>query len=59
MISVYRVYRALKDLANKEQKGFVTPVAFNSFAGMAQMNVYNEMFDELSNERRARNRTEG
>ena len=59
MISVYRVYRALKDLANKEQRGFVTPVAFNSFAGMAQMNVYNEMFDELSNERRARNRTEG
>lgn len=59
MISVYRVYRALKDLANKEQKGFVTPVAFNSFAGMAQMKVYNELFDELSDERRARNRSEG
>jgi hypothetical protein len=59
MISVYRVYRALRDLANKEQKGFVTPVAFNSFAGMAQMNVYNELFRELSDERKARNRGEG
>lgn len=47
MVSVLQVYNALKDLANKEQKGFITPQVFNSFAALAQMNIYNEMFSEL------------
>jgi hypothetical protein len=47
MVSVLQVYTALKDLANKEQKGFITPQIFNSFAPLAQMNVYNEIFSEL------------
>ena len=59
MVSVYRVFTALRELANKEQKGFVTPSVFNSFAQMAQMNVYNEMFEELGLSKRARNRQEG
>lgn len=46
MVSVYRVYTALKNLANKEQKGFVTPEVFNSFAHMAQLNVFNEIMTE-------------
>lgn len=46
MVSVYRVYTALKNLANKEQKGFVTPEVFNSFAHMAQLNVFNEIMNE-------------
>lgn len=47
MVSVLQVYNALKDLTNKEQKGFITPQVFNSFAALAQMNIYNELFTEL------------
>ena len=52
MVSVLQVYNALKDLANKEQKGFVTPQVFNSFAALAQMNIYNELFTELVDAKR-------
>ena len=48
MASVLNVYNALKDLSNKEQKGFVTENVFNSFAPIAQMNVYNEMFRDFA-----------
>jgi hypothetical protein len=47
MISVIRVYEAVRDLCNKDQKGFVTPAVFNRFADVAQQNVFNEMFNEL------------
>ena len=40
MISVIEVYNAVRDLANKDQKGFVSPKVFNSFASIAQENVY-------------------
>ena len=47
MASIDKVYRTVKNLANKEQKGFVTPAVFNRFAGIAQQNIYNELFTEL------------
>ena len=47
MIDVAYVYNTVRDLANKDQKGFVTPAVFNTFARLAQLNVYNEMFNEL------------
>ena len=52
MVSVLQVYNAVKDIANKEQKGFITPGVFNSFAPIAQMNIYNEMFSELVDAKR-------
>ena len=52
MVSVIQVYNALKDLMNKEQKGFITPAVFNSFAPIAQINVYNEIFSELITSKR-------
>jgi len=52
MVSVLQVYTALRDLANKEQKGFITPRVFNSFAALAQLNIYNEMFSELVDAKR-------
>lgn len=52
MVSVLQVYTALKDLANKEQKGFITPQVFNSFASLAQINIYNEIFSELVDAKR-------
>ena len=55
MVSVIEVYTILKNLANKEQKGFITPDVFNSFASVAQRKIINEMFDELeANKRKAR-----
>ena len=47
MVSVIRVYEAVRDLCNKDQKGFITPAVFNRFAAVAQQNVFNEMFNEL------------
>lgn len=48
MISVISVYNNVRDLANKEQRGFITPEVFNTFAAIAQQNVYNEMFTEIT-----------
>jgi hypothetical protein len=48
MASVYTVYNALKNLANKDQRGFITPAVFNSFAGVAQLNVYNRLFEKMT-----------
>tara|TARA_R110002096_G_scaffold170211_2_gene342443 strand:+ start:1180 stop:1878 length:699 start_codon:yes stop_codon:yes gene_type:complete len=47
MVSIQSVYEAVKDLANKDQKGFVTPEIFNSFAKIAQLNIYYEIFQDL------------
>jgi len=55
MASVNRVYSALKDLVNKDQRGFVTPAVFNSFASVAQMNIFNKLFDDAALNKRIRN----
>ena len=47
MILVQSVYEAVKNLANKDQKGFITPDQFNSFAKIAQLNIYYELFREF------------
>jgi hypothetical protein len=52
MASVQKVYNAVRDLVNKQQKGFITPQVFNSLAEVAQMNVYNEFFEELVDAKR-------
>lgn len=47
MVSVKRVYEVLKDLANKEQRGFISPAEFNSMAPVAQMAIYRKMWGEV------------
>jgi len=47
MASTVLVYEALKKIANKEQKGYITSDVFNTFAEIAQLNVFNELFSEL------------
>ena len=47
MASVREVYNALKDIANKDERGFVTPTEFNSFAPIAQTNIFNSLFTQL------------
>lgn len=39
MASVFLVYDTIKRLANKDQRGFVTPSVFNSLTQVAQQNV--------------------
>jgi len=48
MASVNVVYNTLKDLANKEQKGFVTPSVFNNFAAVAPVNVFKDIYASSS-----------
>ncbi len=50
--SVVTVYEAVRDLANKDQQGFVTDTEFNSFARLAQLNIFNGLFDELKDSKR-------
>ena len=54
MINIIDVYNAVRDLCNKDQRGFVTPEVFSTFAGIAQQNVFNEMFSELPLANKAR-----
>jgi hypothetical protein len=54
MVSVQSVYNTVKDLANKDQKGFVTPLVFSNFARIAQLNIFNEMFEDIYNGKRLR-----
>lgn len=46
------VYRTLKDLANKDQQGFISEGEFNNFANIAQLNIFNGLFDELKDAKR-------
>jgi hypothetical protein len=55
MASVNRVYSTLKDLANKDQRGFITPAVFNNFSGIAQMNIFNNLFESTALAKRLRN----
>ena len=55
MASVNQVYSALKNLVNKDQRGFVTPAVFNSFASVAQMNLFNKLFSDAALNKRIRN----
>ena len=54
MVSVQSVYETVKNLANKDQKGFVSPSVFNSFAKIAQLNIINEIFEDLYNGKKLR-----
>ena len=47
MISVVEVYNAVRDMANKDQKGFITPDVFNSFAAVAQKTVFSKIADKF------------
>jgi hypothetical protein len=46
MASILQVYEGVKDLINKEQKGFITPSVFNSFAQAAQSKIFNSLMSD-------------
>jgi|21_taG_2_1085346.scaffolds.fasta_scaffold00259_10 hypothetical protein len=47
MVIVDNVYQKVLALANKEQRGYITPQEFNLFAGLAQMEIFEQYFYDL------------
>ena len=52
MILVDTVYQTVLALANKEQRGYITPQEFNLHAGHAQMSIFEQYFYDLNQFRR-------
>ena len=48
MISVDKVYQRVLALANKEQRGYITPQEFNIYANQAQMDIFEQYFYDLN-----------
>jgi len=47
MVRVDDVYQRVLALANKEQRGYITPQEFNLFANQAQMEIFEQYFYDL------------
>tara|TARA_R100000231_G_scaffold123054_1_gene93241 strand:+ start:288 stop:998 length:711 start_codon:yes stop_codon:yes gene_type:complete len=52
MINVDRIYQRVLTLANKEQRGYITPQEFNLLANHAQMDIFEQYFYDLNQFRR-------
>ena len=48
MINIDTVYQRVLALANKEQRGYITPQEFNLFANQAQMEILEQYFYDIS-----------
>ena len=48
MVNVDTVYQRVLALANKEQRGYITPQEFNLFANQAQMSIFEQYFYDLN-----------
>ena len=47
MVSIDTVYQRVLTLANKEQRGYITPQEFNLLANQAQMEIFEQYFGDL------------
>ena len=52
MVSINKVYQTVLAIANKEQRGYITPQEFNLFADQAQMDIFEQYFYDLNQVRR-------
>ncbi len=48
MVSVDTVYQRVLALANKEQRGYITPQEFNLLANQAQLDIFEQYFYDLN-----------
>ena len=48
MVNVDTVYQRVLALANKEQRGYITPQEFNLFANQAQVEILNQYFYDIN-----------
>ena len=51
-VNVDTVYQRVLAIANKEQRGYITPQEFNLLANQAQMEVFEQYFYDLDQFRR-------
>ena len=47
-VNVDTVYQTVQALANKEQRGYLTPQEFNLFANQAQQDIFEQYFYDLN-----------
>ena len=47
-VSINTVYQKVLAIANKEQRGYITPQEFNLFANQAQMDIFEQYFYDLN-----------
>jgi len=52
-VSIDTVYQKVLALANKEQRGYITPQDFNLFASQAQLEIFEQYFYDLNQARKA------
>jgi len=52
MVNVDTVYQRVLALANKEQRGYITPQEFSLYANQAQMEIFEQYFYDLNQFRR-------
>ena len=48
MVNIDTVYQRVLILANKEQRGYITPQEFNLYANQAQMEIFEQYFYDLN-----------
>tara|TARA_B100000963_G_scaffold262031_1_gene230197 strand:+ start:57 stop:779 length:723 start_codon:yes stop_codon:yes gene_type:complete len=48
MVNINDVYQKVLALANKEQRGYITPLEFNLLANHAQMDIFEQYFYDLN-----------
>jgi hypothetical protein len=51
-VSIDTVYQKVLAMANKEQRGYITPQEFNLFADYAQMDIFEQYFYDLEQKQR-------
>jgi len=51
-VSIDKVYQKILAIANKEQRGYITPQEFNLFADHAQMDIFEQYFYDLEQRQR-------
>tara|TARA_R100000988_G_scaffold79817_1_gene43324 strand:+ start:146 stop:880 length:735 start_codon:yes stop_codon:yes gene_type:complete len=52
MVDINRIYQKVQALANKEQRGYITPQEFNLFADHAQQDIFEQYFYDLEQRQR-------
>lgn len=48
MVNIDTVYQRVLAIANKEQRGYITPQEFNLYANQAQMDIFEQYFYDLN-----------
>lgn len=53
MVNIDTVYQRVLAIANKEQRGYITPIEFNLLANQAQLDIFEQYFYDRSQTERA------